>query len=192
MRADANHMGEEAVPHSGQYYSRWRRHAALSFLSAIFVGFASPAAIGCAFHNTIPETKLEGMYPGSLSVAVALRRAADSGVLDASALSEPHNVAALYLKTMPRLRAFGKFLAASPMAAELPASFALGYVESGLWTRFSQTDGEVRVDMHTDGPAEGEAVLLTGEPLLTEVLAGRLSVDRAPGKWHDPHRRNRA
>jgi len=52
-------------------------------------------------------------------------------------------------------------------------------VESQLWSRYSQSDGKIRVDIHTDGPAKGEAVVLTGEPALTEVLAGRLSIDRA-------------
>ena len=138
----------------------------------------APAAIGCGFHSPL-EVQLESMYPGSFPVAVALRRAADSGVIDAAALEAPSKGTALYADTVHRLQAFRKTLAASPAAAELPASFSLGYVESRLWARYSQSDGTIRVDVHTDGPAEGEAVVLTGEPVLTEVLAGRLSVDRA-------------
>jgi hypothetical protein len=138
----------------------------------------APAAIGCGFHAPL-AVQLEGMYPGSLPVAVALRRAADSGVVDTAALEALGKGTALYADTVRHLQAFRKTLAASPAAAELPASFSLGYVESRLWTRYSQSDGKIRVDMHTDGPLEGEAVVLTGEPVLTEVLAGRLSVDRA-------------
>ena len=119
------------------------------------------------------------MYPGSLPVAVALRRAADSGVIDATGLEAPSKGAAFYVDTVRRLQEFRKALAASPATAELPASFSLGYVESRLWTRYSQSNGKIRVDIHTDGPAKGEAVVLTGEPVLTEILAGRLSVDRA-------------
>jgi hypothetical protein len=119
------------------------------------------------------------MYPGSLPVAVALRRAADRGVIDAAALEAPSKGNALYADTVRRLQEFRKTLAASTAAAELPASFSLGYVESRLWTRYSQSDGKIRVDIHTDGPVEGEVVVLTGEPVLTEVLTGRLSVDRA-------------
>jgi len=119
------------------------------------------------------------MYPGSFPVAVALRRAADRGVIDATALEASSKGTALYVDTVRRLKEFRKALAASSAAAELPASFSLGYVEIQLWTRYSQSDGTVRVDIHTDGPAKGEAVVLTGEPVLTEVLAGRLSVDRA-------------
>jgi hypothetical protein len=139
---------------------------------------AAPAAIGCGFHPAM-EVQLESMYPGSFAVAVALRRAADSGVIDATALEAPTKGTALYADTVRRLQEFRKTLAASPAAAQLPASFSLGYVESQLWTRYSQSDGKIRVDIHTDGPAIGEAIVLTGEPVLTEVLAGRLSVDRA-------------
>jgi hypothetical protein len=110
---------------------------------------------------------------------VALRSAADSGVINAAALEAPSNGAASYSDTVSRLQALRKALAASPAAAELPVSFSLGYVESDLWSRYSQSDGKVRIDIHTNGPARGEAVVLTGEPVLTAVLAGSLSVDRA-------------
>ena len=138
----------------------------------------APAAIGCGFHPAL-EVQLESMYPGSLPVAVALRRAADNGVIDATALVALSNGTAHYVDTVHRLQEFRKVLAASSAAAELPATFSLGYVESQLWTRYSQSDGNIRVDVHTEGPAKGEAVVLTGEPVLTAVLAGRLSVDRA-------------
>jgi hypothetical protein len=125
------------------------------------------------------KVQLEGMYPGSLSVAVALRKAADSGVIDATALQTPSRSGALYIDAVRRLHAFRKVLAASPAAADLPARFSLGYVESWLWTRYSLADGKVRVDIHTDGPTKGETVVLTSEAVLTELLAGRLSIERA-------------
>jgi hypothetical protein len=119
------------------------------------------------------------MYPGSFPVAVALHRAADNGVIDAAALDATNMGTAHYDDAVHRLQEFGRALAVSPVAKELPASFSLGYVDSQLWTRYSQFDGKIRVDIHTDGPVEGEAVVLTGEPVLTELFAGSLSVDRA-------------
>jgi hypothetical protein len=147
-------------------------------LAGLFCLGSAPTANGCGFHSPL-QVQLEGMYPGSLSVAVALRSAADNGVIDAAALEPAGKGAALYSEAVRRLQEFRKTLAASRSAAELPASFSLGYVESHLWSRYSLSDGKIRVDVHTDGPAIGEAVVLTGEPVLTEVLAGRLSVDRA-------------
>jgi hypothetical protein len=159
-------------------FDRARMIIAIMLASLCAASFAAPAAIGCGFHDPL-EVHLESMYPGSFPVAVALRRAADKGVIDAKALEAPGKGTALYGDTLHRLQAFRKILAASPAAAELPASFSLGYVESRLWTRYSRSGGKIRSDIHTDGPAKGEAVVLTGEPVLTEVLAGRLSVDHA-------------
>lgn len=150
--------------------------AMLAFSCA--ASLAPSKATSCGFHAPL-DAKLESMYPGSFAVAVALRRAADSGVIDSAVLDEPRNVATLFLKIMPRLQDVRKILARSHSAAELPASFTLGYVESGLWTRFSQDNGEIGIQIHTNGPAEGEAVVLTGEPVVADLLAGRLSVDRA-------------
>jgi hypothetical protein len=152
-----------------------RKFAAILAVSVCAVHVAAPAAYGCAFHNTLPEARLDGMHPGSLSVAVALRKAADSGVIDAAALEAPHTHAALYVDTVARLQAFRSALAAS----ELPTGFSLGYVESGLWSRYARAGRDIALEVHTDGPADGEAVVLTGEPVLRALLAGTLSVDRA-------------
>ena len=94
-------------------------------------------------------------------------------------MQTPSRSGALYIDAVRRLQAFRKVLAASPAAADLPASFSLGYVESWLWSRYSLADGKIRVDIHTDGPAKGETVVLTSEAVLTELLAGRLSAERA-------------
>ena len=139
---------------------------------------AIPTAFGCAFHAS-PEMRLESMHPGSLSVAVALRKAADNGVIEVAALGPPARHATLYIDAVGRLHAIRKAIAASPAAADLPTSFSLGYVESWLWTRYSRAGDRIRADIHTDGPADGEAVVLTGEPVVSELLAGRLSIERA-------------
>lgn len=147
-------------------------------LLASSASFVTPAAIGCGFDAPL-GVQLESMYPGSFPVAVALRKAADSGVINATVLEAPRTPTTFVTETTPRLQRFGRALAASPAASELPSSFSLGYVESGLWTRFTQTHGDVRIEIHTDGPAEGEAVVLTGEAVVADLLAGRLSADRA-------------
>jgi hypothetical protein len=151
----------------------------MSFVLAVLLCLgAVPVAFGCGLHSPL-DVQLESMYPGSLSVAVALRSAADNGLIGAAGLEAPGEDAVRYSDAVRRLQEFRAILAASPAVADLPASFSLGYVESHLWARYSQSDGSIRVDIHTDGPTEGEAVVLTGEPVLTELLAGRLSFDRA-------------
>jgi hypothetical protein len=173
-----NAINRRITNHEEWMMGKPSQSCSLFALAGLLLLGAVPSVIGCGLHPSM-EVELDGMYPGSLPVAVALRRAADSGVIDAAALEAPANGTASYGDTVRRLQAFTKTLAASPAAAELPASFSLGYVESRLWTRYSQSSGQVHADLHTDGPVQGEAVVLTGEPVLTEVLAGRLSVDRA-------------
>ena len=138
----------------------------------------APSAFACAYCG-MTEIQLGGMHPGSLTVAVALRKGADSGLIDGAALRRPSPGSTLHISSVGRLHAFKKAIAASPAAENLPASFSLGYVENRLWSRYSRVDGKIRVDIHTDGPAEGEAVVLTGEPVITAVLAGKLSVESA-------------
>jgi hypothetical protein len=171
-------QGDNAINHAERTIGKPSHLCTPFALAGLLCLGAAPAAIGCGFHSPL-EVQLDGMYPGSLSVAVALRSAADSGVIDAAALEAPSKSAALYSEAVRRLQELRKALATSPAAAELPASFSLGYVESRLWSRYSQLGGKVHADIHTDGPAAGEAVVLTGEPVVTELLAGRLSVERA-------------
>ena len=166
-------------------------HSPLALAGLLGLG-AARAALGCAYHSAL-DVQLASMHVGSISVAVALRKAADSGVIDAKALEGPSTSttgsdesvrglmsrAVRYNQAVSRLEVCREVLAASPAVAELPASFSLGFVESRLWSRYSQCDGELGVDIHTDGPAEGEAVVLTGEPVLMALLAGTLSIDRA-------------
>jgi hypothetical protein len=102
----------------------WQFCAPLALAGLLCLG-AAPVAVGCGFHPSM-EVELDGMYPSSFPVAVALRRAADSGVIDAAALEAPGKGTARYSDTVRRLQDLRMTLAASTAAAELPASFSKG------------------------------------------------------------------
>ena len=155
-----------------------RPHVVAEFAFAGLFGLGAVAPVlGCGFHPAM-EVELDTMYPGSLAVAVALRKGAQNGIIDAVATA-PGNSEARYDIAVHRLQAFAQTLAASPAAGQLPANFSLGYVESRLWSRFSHEGGRVSVQVHTDGPAKDEAVVLTGEPVVNAILSGKLPVKRA-------------
>jgi hypothetical protein len=138
------------------------------------------AALACGYHGAMGE-RLSAMHPGSVQVAVALRRAADSGMLDAKALEEIGRRPALYLETVRRLHAFKRAINRA-LGANDPAavpSFSVGLVESALWTRFSPGKAGLRIEVHTEGPGVGETVLLTGEPVLAGLLDGSLPISEA-------------
>jgi hypothetical protein len=149
-----------------------------AMMSLIGLGTAPPAALGCGFHS-MPEVQLGGMYHGALSVAVAVRKAADNGIIDSEALEEHEGSEAHYNASVHSLQELGTAISASPVTAELPASFSLGFVESSLWSRYSKVNGKINVHIHTDGPKSTETVVLTTEPVLAALLAGKLSAERA-------------
>jgi len=136
-----------------------------------------PAA-ACGYHGTIGNY-LSVMHPSSLTVAVALRRAAEAGTVDLLDLDAAIHRPGMYLGAVRELQAFGSALATVAGDSDSGLTFSLGLVESGLWTRYEVTDGKVTVDLHNDGPHDDEAVLLTGEPVLADILNGSLSVERA-------------
>jgi hypothetical protein len=127
----------------------------------------------------MPEVQLESMYPGALSVAVAVRNAADNGVIDMGVLEKHDGNKALYNASVHSLQELGNAISASPVIVELPESFSLGFVESSLWSRYTKVNGKINVDIHTGGPQHSETVVLTTEPVLAALLSGKLSAERA-------------
>jgi hypothetical protein len=153
----------------------------LTFAMMSLIGLVTspPVALGCGFHASMPEVQLGGMYKGALSVAVAVRKATDNGIIDSKALEGNDGSEARYNASMRSLQELGNAISASPVTAELPESFSLGFVESSLWSRYTKVNGKISVDIHTDGPQHSETVVLTTEPVLAALLAGKLSAERA-------------
>lgn len=137
-----------------------------------------PAAVGCGYHVAIGD-HLEVMHPSSLTVAVALRRAAEAGTLDWSELEAALHRPGKYPEVVSQLEAFGSALESVAAKSDGGLTFSLGFVESGLWTRYAVSDGKVTIDIHGKGPSQDEAVVLTGEPVLTEILNGTLPLEYA-------------
>ena len=158
---------------------RHRLGPALAAVWLMLVCWAS-TTLACGYHGAMGE-RLSAMHPGSVQVAVALRRAADSGVVDAKALDDIGRRPALYLETVRRLHAFKRAINRALGANDpgMVPPFSVGLVESGLWTRFSPGEEGLRIEVHTEGPSVGETVLLTGEPVLAGLLDGSLPVSKA-------------
>ncbi len=147
-------------------------------LAGIMATFVLRSAAACGYHGTIGNF-FSVMYPSSLVVAVALKRASDEGVIDAEETrigTRPTEQYTDAVRQLPQLKAT---LTTSVSPDELPSSFALGFIESGLWVRYGVTDGQVRMDVHVDGPADGDAVILTAEPVLERMLSGSLTSEEA-------------
>jgi len=62
---------------------------------------------------------------------------------------------------------------------ELPAAFSLLLVEHRIWTRYVRQAQDLWMTVHTEGPASGEPIVLTGEVVLDAIATGQLSVTQA-------------
>ena len=64
-----------------------------------------------------------------------------------------------------------------PQPLQEPVSVVL--VEPMLWTRFEPTAEGMRTILHTSGPTPGDTVLVTGEAVVAEIAANRLTLAQA-------------
>jgi hypothetical protein len=122
----------------------------------------------CGFHGGgLDSGTWVPLHPKSLEVAIAVREAADRKLVDPALLDAKAAGPLGYLRATTRLRQFSLVVEKRPTAVL--------FVESGLWTRFE--DGAPQ--FHAPGPQEGDAVIVTSEAVLAEIIAGRMSVERA-------------
>jgi hypothetical protein len=67
-----------------------------------------------------------------------------------------------------------KALSAAQGAERAPVSVL--FIDSGLWARLTPVADGYAMDVHTEGAKSGDVVIVTNEPVLTAVLAKKLTV----------------
>jgi hypothetical protein len=157
-------------------------------LSAIVAAFAAgTGALACGMEdpNSISTRRglLNFVYPESLHVGTAIWQAQMAGVLPKDAASA-HADAGSDNDHEAELKASGelmKRLSRKLGAREPAASHGLAVVLIGpvLWTRFSREQDAVEVIFHADGPAKGDEVIATDEPVVQAIIDDRLTLERA-------------
>jgi hypothetical protein len=135
---------------------------------------ASPAAPACDFHE--PSAMARGMmnwaYPDSLHVSTAVWRAQSAGALEGDAVAQgPHMLA--YARTAFELRRLSKLLD-DARGSGARASLAVVLLGPMLWSRFESVGGSVILEVHAEGPAPGDAVVVTEAPVVAALVTGRL------------------
>ena len=156
--------------------------AALTALAAL-----APVALGCGYEDpnsaAVQRGVLNHAYPNALYVVGALTQARMEGVLapppqapaaQAPAAKDPFG--SQFRKTARMLEQFGDTLGAD---ASDDLDFSLLLIEPMLWTRFAVRGGAVAASVHVAGPAEGDAVMITTEAALAEIVGHRLTGERA-------------
>jgi len=138
------------------------------------VGQAAPSA-ACGYHGGLGNS-LTPVHPRSIEVAIAIRDSLDRQVIEAP----PRLPALTQFASIGRwLEQLRQRLAAGADPEAPPPPIALVLIESRLWARYSMHDGKLSLASHVEGPAAGDIVVLTGEPVLKGLFDGSISAERA-------------
>ena len=148
---------------------RDKRTAAALLAAALLAGLPG-ASLGCGYEAG--PGGITTAHASSIPVALAVRAALDAGRLDP--LADAPGPLAL-VRANGALRSFSAVLDDAP--AETPA-VAVVLVEAHLWSRMLTGPGGVRFEAHVNGPAPGDAIVVTSESVLRALLAGKL-------RWSD-------
>jgi len=132
---------------------------------------ASAGARACGYHVAIGGISV--VHPSSIPVAVAIHAAVLDGRL--APLADAPAPLAL-VRANGAMRTFA--LALQSETPDLPP-VALVLVEAHLWGRVVPGAGPTSWQAHADGPANGDVIVVTGEPALAALLDGRLRWDAA-------------
>jgi hypothetical protein len=147
----------------------------------------SAGAFACAYDDPSMASQgvLNWIYPDSLHVLGAISMA-----IAARELPPPNFNPAVkdlfgsqFHKTAASIaRLGGAFRVASPAHSSL--SFSMVLVEAVLWTRFQADPDGLRTQIHVNGPGSDDVVVVSGESVIAEIDAGRLTVGQAYGRGY--------
>ena len=169
MKRIACGAGRSVVARCGRAQSV-RRAVAIIAIGALGAT-ASAGARACGYHVAIGGVSV--VHPTSIPVAVAIHAAVRDGQL-APIAEAPAPLALLRANGAMRTLA----MALQSATPDLPP-VALVLVEAHLWGRAVPGAGPMSWQAHTDGPASGDVIVVTGEPALAALLDGRLRWDAA-------------
>lgn len=137
------------------------------------------AAVSCGFEDPKSAAVARGILnwtlPESLHVTTSVWQARASGIIGGD--QAPAAVTALlgYQKATDRLSAFRDGLVAGlHRHAVPPVSVVL--LGPMLWTRFEPNGPTVDMAVHMSGPATGDTVIVTDEPVIAALVEGRLTM----------------
>jgi hypothetical protein len=154
--------------------------AGIATLAALLL---APPALACGYEDpnslTLRRGTLNLAFPNALYVHGALTQAHLSGTI----VVEPMPVAydpfgSGFRGAAQMLRRYGEELPDPSYDAD-GFAFSLVLIEPMLWTRFSFDDGQVRTEIHVEGPQRGDLVVVSAEAAVRELVARRLTMSAA-------------
>jgi hypothetical protein len=154
-------------------------------LAALLAG--APAAQACGYHDpsSINLGMLNWSYPDALHVRTAVWMAQRDGALartDQPAQGDPEMAtigAMLRLRETTLKLGAWRDRASATLAGRPVPSFSIVLIDTMLWARFEQAGGKLEVTPHADGPASGDVVIVTDEPVIGALLEGQITPQEA-------------
>jgi hypothetical protein len=163
-----------------------RKFARSLLANALLIGLATAwsldEGLACGYEDptSVSQGFLNWLYPDSLHVVGAISMAVAEKRLPPPNFNPAVQdlFGSRFRKTAKSLAQFGGALrGATPTPPSL--SFSLVVVEAVLWTRFEADPDGLHTQIHVTGPTPGDVVLVSGESVIFEIVAGRLTIGEA-------------
>ncbi|PND24894.1 hypothetical protein [Sinorhizobium sp. M4_45] len=141
------------------------------------------AALACGYHSSLDSSTFNVAHPGSVAVASAIYHAGERGILDdrittarsATLFGQGYREAVEQLRRLER----GVANRTADLGDTGSRRFAVLFVRSRLWSDFTAQPGRTKVNIHVDGPVQGEPIVLTDESVLRALFSEQLTFDVA-------------
>ena len=147
-----------------------RRAAALLLLL-----FSAAPAMACGFENPNNVAFQRGMlnfaFPKALWVSTAVWQAQEAGLLERDTALAGNRALLGFRRASEALATVAQELDAE--ARPLPP-FTLVMIGPVLWTRFAAAGDSIAATPHVKGPAAGDVVVVSDEPVILAIAKGRI------------------
>jgi len=147
-------------------------------LSVFFCALIASGGVAhsCGYHDPVNLARgmLNWAYPNSLYVRTAVWQAEDAGILPKRA-SEPSKDLFAYHRIAIAMSSFGELMANANFAPGEMQGLSVLLIESVLWTRFVQTTEGYSVEVHADGAAPNDVVMVTDGKVMLSLVAGAIT-----------------
>jgi len=146
---------------------------------AVLVGAAGVAS-SCGYHSSVDLQRglLNWVFPNALYVRTAVWQAQQANVLPPRATTRDLFA---FQKAVSLLERFNAIFQAAAERSHAPptSAFAMVFIEPMLWSRFALVEETLKVQIHINGPQPGDLVVISDEPVIAAIVAGRLNANDA-------------
>ncbi len=159
---------------------RPRQHRIRAAAAAALLVFGAGPALSCGFEDPSDVSFQRGVlnfaFPKALHVSTAVWQAQLAGLLERDGASAANRALLGFRRASDALSVVARNLDAED--SELPA-FTLVMIGPVLWTRFADDGGGLAATPHVEGPAAGDVVMVSDEPVIIAMARGQLDGARA-------------